>query len=77
MSVIKKVTINRKDGMEVRMFPNHKDLTYWDVCKSKDGSGIWYYSMHLSTILDMLYQAGRDEEEVKLQLWGGEDVAIQ
>lgn len=76
MSVIQRITIKEKDGSLIKMYPD-QTLKFWDVSRSKDGSGIWYYSMHISTVLDMLYQAGRENCEVKMSLYGGDKIALQ
>ena len=78
MSVIKAVEIRDKSkGRQIRLFPDQQHL-YWDAyVRDKHVEQTVYYQMHLTTVLDLLYRAGVQGREVKIEYIGGDDVELQ
>ena len=78
MSVLKAVEIhNVRGNRTIKLFPD-KAHVYWDAYTTdKHNRQSVYYQMHLTTILDMIYRAGVQGHEVKLQYEGGNDVELQ
>ena len=77
MSVLKAVEINnKKDQRTVFLFPDQQHI-YWDAyTRDKNNVQSVYYQMHLTTVLDMIYRAGVQGYEVKLNYIGGDDVEL-
>lgn len=81
MSQIFRVVIVSKsaeDGTPIRTtrcFPDDQHL-YWDVSNSENGRSWWYYQMHLSTVLDLIYRAGLDGHKVYVEYKAGDKVVL-
>lgn len=66
-SIIRSIEIHDPiKGKLVRLFPD-RPLQYWDASVTEDKGVYWYYQMHLATVLDMIYTAGKEGKEVKMQ----------
>lgn len=52
------------------------DRMYWDLCRHKENGITWYYSTHLTVIMDLLYKAGREKWNVKLKLEGADELEL-
>lgn len=67
MSVIKAVLIEDKEKeKEMRLFPD-RQLLYWDVSVREKTGVYWYYQMHFTSIMDLIYKAGRDGLVVRIR----------
>ena len=70
MSVIKAILIEDPSiSKTMTMFPD-KSCTYWDVSIREKTGVYWYYQMHLTSIVDLLYRAGQNGQKVKIRYQG-------
>ena len=78
MSVIRAIEIrDKKQGRQLRLFPDATHL-YWDAyVRDEHQETTVYYQMHLTTVLDLLYRAGVQGREAKIEYIGGDDVELQ
>lgn len=65
-NILKAIELQKpQEGELWRFFPD-KNNTYFD-CSVKLRSGCyWYYSMHITTVLDRIYEAGKNGWKVNL-----------
>lgn len=60
MSVIKSIQIkDQSKDKEMICFPD-RQLLCWDVSVRERTGVYWYYQMHITSIMDLIYRAGRD-----------------
>lgn len=70
MSVIKAILIEDPSiSKTMTMFPDNK-CTYWDVSIREKTGVYWYYQMHFTSIVDLLYRAGQKGQKVKIRYQG-------
>lgn len=71
MSVIKAILIEDPSiSKTMTMFPDNH-CTYWDVSIREKTGVYWYYQMHMTSIVDLLYRAGQKGQKVKIRYQGG------
>lgn len=70
MSVIKAILIEDPSiSKTMTMFPDNH-CTYWDVSIREKTGVYWYYQMHFTSIIDLLYRAGQKGQKVKIRYQG-------
>lgn len=69
--VIKAIVITEKSGKVIRLFPD-KDRLYWDMSTVEAGGRtLWYYQMHIVSVMDLIYRAGEVGSSVRIDYFGG------
>ena len=66
---------DKKDGRIVTLFPDQKKQ-YWDGSVREKAGVYWYYQLHFTAIVDMLYKAGRLGREITIKYIGGDEVVV-
>lgn len=75
--MIKRIIITDPVTKEIRrLFPDQR-LQYWDVSVSQERGVYWYYQMHITAVMDLIYAAGKSGRQVTLELDGGDSVELQ
>lgn len=74
MSVIKSIQIkDQSKDKEMNCFPD-RQLLYWDVSVREKTGVYWYYQMHFTSIMDLIYKAGRDGFIVRIRYQDDEEM---
>lgn len=67
MSIIKSIQIkDQSKDKTLNCFPD-RQLFYWDVSVREKTGVYWYYQMHINSIMDLIYRAGRDGLLVRIR----------
>lgn len=70
MSVIKAILIEDTSKNKIMtMFPD-KHHIYWDVSIREKTGVYWYYQMHLTSVIDLIYRAGVNGQKLKIRYEG-------